>query len=104
MKAILLITCFLTGSTALAATFQGAVKYTKEYCAGPHCGSKPRFDHLEQLGVERAAELDALSECASAGFAKCYTTSVRITSCNGTEYSGGFLKVTCAANAISNGE
>jgi hypothetical protein len=48
--------------------------------------SRPNFYDLEQLGVRKAAEDDAVQNCRQSGYSHCYPVSSQISSCN---YSGG---------------
>jgi hypothetical protein len=94
----------LAAAPARADTLTGASKYTADWCpTGQDCGRRPSFSDLEQLGVRKAAEDNAVSSCFAAGYAACYPTSSQITSCNGTEFSGGILRITCEASATAIG-
>jgi hypothetical protein len=78
---------------------QGKSTYAKDYCI--ECGgSRPSFNELEQLGVQRAAEEDALWSCTSAGYQGCVALAVRMTSCNGFG-SGPTTTIACSAQATA---
>jgi hypothetical protein len=86
----------------LGAPVQGKATYTKDYCI--ECGNpRPSFSDLEQLGVQRAAENDALAECAKAGFQNCAVIAVHVSGCN-TFGSGPTTTIACSAQAAATGQ
>jgi hypothetical protein len=94
-----------TDRTTAGATFGapvlGAATYTKDYCI--ECGdARPTFNDLEQLGVERAAENDAIAKCTKAGFNSCAVVAVHQSSCNSFG-TGPSTNIACTAQASATG-
>jgi hypothetical protein len=86
---------------ALGAPIPGTAGYTKLWSRD---NSRPQFSELEQLGVRKAAEDNAVQDCYSAGHTLCYPQSSQTMGCN---YSGGVDEgqavIHCDASAIAIG-
>jgi hypothetical protein len=89
----------MTCSAVFADTFRGSSSYTKLWSGD---SQEPRFYDLEQLGVRKAAEDNAVQNCLAQGHTQCYPTSSQISGCN---YTGGVddgqAVVHCDATAIA---
>jgi hypothetical protein len=86
-------------TAAAAHVVQGTSTYTKDYCI--ECGDpRPAFSDLEQLGVQRAAETDALWNCTTAGLLDCVPLAVRMNGCNSFG-SGPSTTIACTAQATA---
>lgn len=62
------------------------------------------FSDLEQLGVERKAEIAALNECHKAGETTCFSSTVSSKHCNVTEQDPvvwTVKRVVCVAEAVA---
>jgi hypothetical protein len=87
-------------SFAGSQTFRGTAKYTVPINNGSYEG---QFSALEQLGVERAAEVDAINLCAQSGAENCiilnataihrcnFYDSWRVSGCEATATARGTL-------------
>jgi hypothetical protein len=90
-----------TTGVSFGAPVLGTATYTKDYCI--ECGdARPSFSDLEQLGVQRAAEADAVAKCSKAGFAGCAVVAVRLSGCNSFG-TGPSTNIACTAQASATG-
>lgn len=88
-------------TAAAAHVVQGTSTYTKDYCI--ECGDvRPTFSDLEQLGVQRAAETDALWNCTTAGYLDCVPLAVRMNGCNSFGPGPG-TNIACTAQSTAAG-
>jgi hypothetical protein len=85
-------------SFAASQTFRGIAKYGVPIGNG---GYEGQFSALEQLGVQRAAEIDAINLCAQAGAENCVIlNATAMTRCN---FYDSWHVSGCEATAVARG-
>ncbi|MDD2772969.1 MAG: hypothetical protein PHP45_04655 [Elusimicrobiales bacterium] len=83
--------------------YKATIKLSKPINDSP-CDLWTVFSDLEQLGVERKAEIAALNECHKAGETTCFSSTVSSKHCNVTEQDPvvwTVKKVVCVADAVA---
>jgi hypothetical protein len=88
------VSCVVPAAFAANKTYEGNSSYST-----PWNDVRPSFSDLEQLGVEKAAEQDAVQKCAAAGNSVCYIVASSITYCN--EEVNGPNEIDCAGRATA---
>jgi hypothetical protein len=105
MKQILMIALILITNTSLSfADNTDTNKYEALSTWTGQAATYPVYDfsQLEQLGVERDAEKNAIAKCVEATNAFCYSISVSIIKCNQQEPTGAYgFNVVCRAKAVA---
>src|ERR1700692_857048 len=87
--------------SAKMKTYTGNAKYLKQW---DDTLDKPSFSALEELGVQRAAELDGVSQCFADGCTKCVIVSAQTVSNGESEMLQSQLQIVCSAQAVIEGE
>ncbi len=95
-KIMIVILCCLFASNLFA---QNAVTFTaRSFWEKPDFDYNGSFSSLEQLGVMKSAEQNAMSKCFQAGYSNCCVVESRIVTCNG--WNG---QLTCEGSATVRG-